>query len=275
MNEKLSREQQPAEASSSTGQCARAAELVSYLYHEASPAEAQEFEAHMERCASCRLETIEFVQVRRSIGDWRTEALGGVTSSALDAAAAHSFVPINGPIKESAARQRSALAAIREFFMLSPGWMRAATAFAGLAFCVLALVAFTHLSESTPHMPAVASEKSPAEKIYSKQEVDQMLARVKLDNEASRQPQALDQKQVKTMVATVDAPTQHGPARQPPRRIAAAPSPSLANYSPVRHGSSNMSPRERQQLAEVLLPQESRDEEKLPRLSDLLDNDSN
>jgi anti-sigma factor RsiW len=50
--------------------CARAEDLVSYLYGEADEAAALAFEQHAQHCASCRTELAEFRQVRVSIGEW-------------------------------------------------------------------------------------------------------------------------------------------------------------------------------------------------------------
>ena len=110
-------QESPADTSLS---CARADDLVAYLYGEATQAEAKDFEAHAQHCDSCRMELAAFGQVRGSIREWRqlifsSPALAdpSVTLSHIDGA--------------PPSRQRSALAAIREFFALSPMWMRAAT----------------------------------------------------------------------------------------------------------------------------------------------------
>ena len=276
MNPKMNQEPQISEAANGTPACARAEELVSYLYQEASAAQAQDFEQHMRGCVSCRTELEEFGLVRESIGDWRTSALGGlVPSRASEASSAKAFETS----KERPTRQRSALAAIREFFTLSPGWMRAATAFAGLAFCALAVIAFTHFFERATTQTATVLEKpSPVEKssdkVYTKQQVDEMLARVKQESDAGRQERLVQQSR-QTDVAIASPSSTNGATRQTVRKSATLPSPVLANASTVRRGSNHISTRDRQQLAEVLLPQETKDEEKLPRLSDLLDNDSN
>jgi anti-sigma factor RsiW len=275
MNQKMKQEAQISEASNETPACARAEELVSYLYQEASAAQAHDFEQHMRGCVSCRAELEEFGIVRESIGDWRTSALGGLfISNASEASLATSFEAS----KDAPARQRNALAALREFFTLSPGWMRAATAFAGLAFCALAVIAFTHFFERAETQTAL-SEKPPvveksSDKIYTKQQVDEMLARVKQESDAGKQ-QRLDQESHHTDVAVASPSSTNSATRQTTRKSATVPSPVLANASTVRRGTNHISTRDRQQLAEVLLPQETKDEEKLPRLSDLLQNDSN
>jgi hypothetical protein len=276
MDTKMNQEQQISAASDGTQECARAPELVSYLYQEAGAAQALDFEQHMRRCVSCRTELEDFGSVRESIGDWRTSALGGIfTSTAREASPATVFEAATG----GPARPRDALAAIREFFTLSPGWMRAATAFAGLAFCALAVVAFTHFFALTEPQTATMAEKTPnveksSDKVYTQRQVDEMLARAKGESDASKQKR-LDQESGKTDVALASPSSTNSPTRNAVRKSATVPSPVLADASTVRHGSSHISTRERQQLAEVLLPQETKDEEKLPRLSDLLENDSN
>jgi anti-sigma factor RsiW len=272
----MNQEQQISAATNGTQGCARAAELVSYLYQEASAAQALDFEQHMGRCVSCRTELEEFGSVRESIGDWRTSALGGIfTSPAKEASPATAFEAST----DAPQRPRNALAAIREFFKLSPGWMRAATAFAGLAFCALAVVAFTHFFAHAEPQTAVVTEKTPpveksSDKVYTQQQVDEMLARAKQESDAGKQKR-LDQESGKTDVALASPSSTNSSTRNTMRKSATVPSPVLADASTVRHGSNHISTRERQQLAEGLLPQETKDEEKLPRLSDLLENDSN
>src|SRR5215213_542383 len=118
--------------------CGRAEDLIGYLYKEVSPAEAKDFEGHMGYCASCRAGLAEFGGVREAVGEWRRQSLGSLISPAFSADVAKAAAP---------ARRRSALAALREFFTLSPVWMRAATAATVLLFCALALVATAYFTE--------------------------------------------------------------------------------------------------------------------------------
>ena len=60
----------------STNLCARAEDLVAYLYNEATRDEAKDFEAHLHHCASCRTELAAFGGVREALGEWRMQALG-------------------------------------------------------------------------------------------------------------------------------------------------------------------------------------------------------
>ena len=106
--------------STSTNLCARAEDMVTYLYNESTPAEVKDFEKHVQHCSSCRSELATFGDVREAMGEWRQQALGSLTSPAIEAEAARHFAPVVAPT-----RRRSALAALREFFTLSPSWMRA------------------------------------------------------------------------------------------------------------------------------------------------------
>ena len=69
--------------------------------------------------------------MRESITAWRDEALSGFVSTPL----------------ATTATKKSALAALRQFFDLSPLWLKGATAFAVLAFCVLAALAIFNRTE--------------------------------------------------------------------------------------------------------------------------------
>jgi len=62
--------------------CHRSEDLVTYLYNEASAAEAQDFAGHLETCEACRAEFGVFSQVHESILLWRNEALGSAFSPA-------------------------------------------------------------------------------------------------------------------------------------------------------------------------------------------------
>ena len=63
----------------------------------------------------------------------------------------------------------SAIAALREFFTLSPMWMKAATAFASILFCVCAVLAIGYMKGRQP-----ATAKN--DKVYSEKEFQVRLA---------------------------------------------------------------------------------------------------
>jgi anti-sigma factor RsiW len=102
--------------------CERASDLIAFLYDEADEREARDFQLHLQQCSRCREEVASFGDVRHSITAWRDEALAGFVST-----------PVTTQPKT-----KSALAALRQFFDLSPLWLKGATALAAVTFCVLA-----------------------------------------------------------------------------------------------------------------------------------------
>jgi anti-sigma factor RsiW len=122
--------------------CHRAEDLVTHLYGEASAEEARDFATHMQQCDACRVEFSLFNQVHESMVAWRSEVLGSVPVRQAD------FAPVAKPtLVIQRARKLSALAALREFFTVSPVWLRGAAAFAGLLLCVLLVFAALRLSQ--------------------------------------------------------------------------------------------------------------------------------
>lgn len=113
--------------------CERADELVAYLYGETSHAEAKRFRGHLESCEVCRDEHAAFAFVRTSVGVLREEAYDLAPS--LDMSGL--FVP-DAAVAPRERSARTAWAAFREFFNLSPVWLRAGAAAATLAICALA-----------------------------------------------------------------------------------------------------------------------------------------
>lgn len=136
--------------------CARAEDLVAYLYGEVSETEARDFERHAQRCAPCRTELAAFGNVREAIGAWREQALGALASPAFE----NNDVTAFASAQETYKPKRSALAAIREFFTLSPLWMRAATAAIALIFCALAFIAIAHFREQPQAVATSVPDKS-------------------------------------------------------------------------------------------------------------------
>jgi hypothetical protein len=117
--------------------CERSEEMVAYLYGEAAPEEAKAFRRHLSACAVCREELAAFGAVREAVGEWRAEALSTVPSlnigEELQPAASSRRAP---------ERRRSAVAALREFFSLSPLWLQAGAVAALLVVCGLAALTF-------------------------------------------------------------------------------------------------------------------------------------
>src|SRR5260370_18102031 len=147
--------------------CHRAEDLVTYLYDEANEAEARDFANHAEACDACRAELAVFKQVHESISLWRNEALGSAFNTAVLPAP---DVTEAGPISIQAVqaeRRLSALSALRKFFSVSPLWLRAATAFAALMFCVLAVLAISRSWNKPP-----LANNQPTNESYVKEPFD-------------------------------------------------------------------------------------------------------
>jgi anti-sigma factor RsiW len=144
--------------------CHRAEDLVTYLYGESTAEEARDFSAHLAQCDACRAEFGVFNRVHDSIVEWRNEALGSFAVP-TQAAAKSISASVLAPQK----RKLSAWAALREFFTVSPLWLRGATAFAGLLVCALIVLAVSRTwnQQATP----LASDGHEAK--YSEQQLQQ------------------------------------------------------------------------------------------------------
>ena len=117
--------------------CVRAEELVAYLYGEAKPEEARAFRTHLNGCAVCREELAAFGAVREAVGVWRAEALSTVPSLNIG----EELSPA-ASLRPAPERKRSAVAALREFFSLSPLWLQAGSLAAVVVVCALAALTF-------------------------------------------------------------------------------------------------------------------------------------
>src|SRR5215471_15296104 len=95
--------------------CHRAEDLVTYLYGEASAADAQDFAAHMKQCDACRAEFGVFKQVHESILLWRNEALGAAFNPAPQTSVGEARTAPESKVVQQA-RRLSGFAALREFF---------------------------------------------------------------------------------------------------------------------------------------------------------------
>ena len=170
--------------------CERAPDLIAFLYDEANDSEKRDFELHLKECAGCRQEVASFGVVRESITAWRDEALSGFVSTPLT----------------TTATKKSALAALRQFFDLSPLWLKGATAFALLAFCVLAALAiFNRAERDNP-----ASFAKNPDGMYTQQDVDRLVKEALAKNESSKQPELV----VKETIPPVQSPKpKRGPAQ--------------------------------------------------------------
>jgi len=225
--------------------CHRAEDLVAYLYNEASETDAQDFADHAEQCDACRSELAVFRQVHESILVWRNEALGTFSpvSEAADLARATSSVKL---VEHE--RKLSALQALREFFSVSPLWLRGATAFAALLLCTLALVIISRSSG----LPAQVSNND--EKVYTKTQFEAAVN------------QAVSEKLKESRVTPPASNVADNDVEAKPSKQQNMSRPELArNYSPQRSQRLRGFTRaEREQLAADLLLIPSRDEADLP-----------
>jgi anti-sigma factor RsiW len=163
--------------------CHRAEDLVTFLYGEAGESDARDFRAHLQQCDACRSEFATFNQMHESIVVWRNEALGA--SFTPSAVVAEPSVASTQFVRHE--RKLSALAALREFFSVSPLWLRGATAFAGLLLGALLIFAISSSWQTSA--PVV---KAPAEPTFTKADLDRAVAEAKV--QAVRQQQATVQK---------------------------------------------------------------------------------
>jgi len=128
--------------------------MISFLYGESSEAEATDFSRHMSACAACSTEFALMKDTRESVSQWRAEVLGA--SWQTSPAPVVNFSPAmeaKHPVRVSA------LAALREFFTISPLWLRGATAMAVVLFCLLAAFVGTRFLR-------------PSETLYTQSEVN-------------------------------------------------------------------------------------------------------
>lgn len=132
--------------------CSRASDLIGFLYGEISQSEAVEFQHHLKDCLFCQSDLVAFGGIRQSVADWRLDALGSGTVSGITNTSGDQACLSVKP---------SALAAIREFFNLSPLWMKGAVAFASLLFCLFAVLAFGRLTEYSTTTPMQATSAEP------------------------------------------------------------------------------------------------------------------
>lgn len=133
--------------------CGREEDLVGFLYGEMEEAEAQRFRGHMKDCTFCSAEVDAFGNIRQSVMAWRNESLGALSHGTIEHA---NYSPVP---------RRSASAAIREFFNLSPVWMKAAVGFASILFCILAVLAVSGLRKTPSPVVAVRESKPSTEEI--------------------------------------------------------------------------------------------------------------
>ena len=244
-----------------TGSCARAVDLVAYLYREATPAEARDFENHMQRCASCSAETAAFGDVRGAINEWRQQALGAFSSPALE---------VNAPAvlasaREASGQRRSALTALHEFFTLSPVWMRAATVAVALVFCALAVIAVAYFAEQ----PKVVVVERP-DKMDGAQESKNTQV-VEVNREPNKSSDTMKGQPPAPQKVTVALDTKSQTQRQTQRGATNSPLLTYKRKQALPRNSSRPSEELASSANDYLPFTAPRDEDKLPSLADLAD----
>lgn len=135
--------------------CERGNDLIAFLYRELSEREVQNFKLHLATCSECDRELVAFREIREEVVAWRQESLG---ASRIQARESSSLV-------FSRSEKPSALVAFRQFFELSPLWLKGALAFASVLFCLAAVLMVLSLRVKTES--TVARDI----KVYSEQEL--------------------------------------------------------------------------------------------------------
>lgn len=131
--------------------CERSDDLISFLYQELDEREVRGFKQHLADCASCSREVNSFSEIRNGVVAWREQSLGMINH--------RPSLPFGFEEKPSA------LAAIRQFFALSPVWLKGSVAFASVL--LFAAVAFLVVSLKVKPAAPLAS----TDKVYSEAEL--------------------------------------------------------------------------------------------------------
>jgi len=244
--------------------CERSEELVAYIYGEFPPVEAKAFRQHLTGCAVCREELAAFGGVREAVGEWRAEVFGSIPSLDIN----ESFAPTTDA-RTTPTRRRSAVAALREFFSLSPLWLQVGTAAVALVVVALAALAFARtevrwdaggLAFRTGVKERVIEKQVPVtvQSGYTKEQVDAMI-KEGVDRRLTTE-QAAWKTESNRRVSVVEAEL----ARQKSANRSGA---TLASKQSTRPSTTGVAGRN--QLADVGDPFSMR-EERVPRLTDLL-----
>jgi anti-sigma factor RsiW len=218
-----------------TPTCEHSDDLILFLYGEANDHEAAQFEKHLQVCAHCQNEISSFGQIRESIGIWKDAALGAFVEPQV--------IP---PIK-----QKSALAALRSFFDLSPLWMKSAIGFATVLVCLSLALLLTKSGRQSP--PQIAM----SEPTFTQQQLDERVAQA-LKDQAS-QIASTNARQTQT-VATAPSNSPNLPKPRASKQFNKS-----AEWAKVRRP---LSKSEREQLAADLRLLSGKDEDTLNLLGD-------
>ena len=227
--------------------CDRENDLITFLYGECDETEARNFEQHLRTCSVCESDLAGFRHVRKSMTAWRSEVLGATETIK------------SSPITTEAhgTRQRSAMAAIREFLNLSPLWLKGAVAFASILFCLFAALTIFNMRK-----PSVASIDN---KVYTEEELNKRVNEAVTDARQQFKDERMAQEQSELQTDQSVEP-QDGPGSSDP--VMGAPQKGQAQAIKQRSQTRPLSRIERQQLAADLRLISSSDEPSLDLLGD-------
>jgi anti-sigma factor RsiW len=141
--------------------CGRENELIAFLYGELNENDSAIFRRHVYECAPCSAELASLEEVRESVVSWRNESLGAAVSPVR--------IADSSPM-EAIPERISAWAALRQFFKLSPLWLKGAVAMASVMLCLLAGLAVARLREKPP--AAVVANRGNT---YSQEEINALV----------------------------------------------------------------------------------------------------
>ena len=175
--------------------CERASDLIAFVYNETNESETLAFELHLKECSDCREEVASFGIVRESITAWRDEALSGFVSTPLAATP----------------KSKSAIAALRQFFDLSPLWLKGASAFAVLVFCVLAIAALR--VQKNDNQAAVTPPNTDV--VYTQQDVDRIVKEALAKEQNTKRIETVTIVQASKPVKRSQARSQTAQSRRP------------------------------------------------------------
>lgn len=195
--------------------CHRAEDLVTYLYGEATAEEARDFSAHLQQCDACRTEFGVFNQVHESIVAWRNEALGSAALQPQVPSTAAPAVFANAEVVQHH-RKLSAFAAVREFFSVSPLWLRGATAFAGLLLCALIVFAVSRTWQQPNQVADKKYTELEFQQALQKQVANQLAQRREENREEPVTPAAPNQTAQPRIVTVTTRPR---PKTNPANRL--------------------------------------------------------
>ncbi len=143
--------------------CGKKDLLMAILYNEATAVERKDFESHQLQCADCRLELNSFKHTRAEMSTWQ--------------------LPFTPAIQVTI--PRTAMDALREFFILVPTWFKVGSGLAAATAAALLFFAIANLGSKTPapNQQVVSSSNGLIEKasvtqtqnVFTREEAEKMI----------------------------------------------------------------------------------------------------